>query len=54
MYRLDFGSAGATEPRTSQTSPQAQRSGVHRQGQRVPDHQAPLDYDMPDTPEWAQ
>jgi hypothetical protein len=49
-----FGSAGDGTPQTSQTPPQAQRSGVHRQGQRVPDHQAPLDYDMPDAPEWAR
>src|SRR3954453_15341475 len=31
----------------------AHRSGF--QGQRVPDHQAPLDHDdMPDAPEWAR
>ena len=38
----------ATEtPRTPQTPPQAQRRGF--QGQRAPDHQAPLDHD--DAPE---
>jgi hypothetical protein len=30
---------------------QLQRGGFQGQGQRVPDHQAPLDYD--DAPEWA-
>jgi hypothetical protein len=50
-----FGGAGATNPpRTPQTQPQAHRSGFQGQGQRVPDHQAPLDYDMPDEPEWAR
>jgi hypothetical protein len=45
------GGAGATNPpRTSQT----QRSEFPGHRNRVPDHQAPLDYDMPDEPEWAQ
>jgi hypothetical protein len=49
-----FGGAGATNsPRTPQTPPQAQRSGFQDRGQQVPDHQAPLDYDMPEAPEWA-
>jgi hypothetical protein len=49
-----FGGAGANPPRTPQTPSVAQRSGFPDRGQRVPDHQAPLDYDMPDAPEWAR
>ena len=47
------GQTAAETPRTPQTPPQTHRSGV--QGQRVPDHQAPLDHDaLPDAPEWAR
>jgi hypothetical protein len=47
------GGAGATHPpRTSQTPSAAHRSDFA--GHRVPDHQAPLDHDMPDAPEWAR
>jgi hypothetical protein len=46
------GRGGPETPRTPQTQPQAQRSGFQGQGRRVPDHQAPLDYD--DAPEWAR
>src|SRR3954462_9318241 len=42
---------GGNPPRTSQTPPQAQRSGFQGQGRRVADHQALLDRD--DAPEWA-
>jgi hypothetical protein len=50
-----FGGAGATNPpRTSQPPSAAHRSGFPDRGQRVPDHQAPLDYDIPDAPEWAR
>jgi hypothetical protein len=46
-------SGGAGTPQTSQRPSQPHRSGF--QGQRVPDHQAPLDHDdMPDAPEWAR
>src|SRR3954451_12038927 len=38
--------------RASLAPSQPQHSGVHGQGQRVPDHQAPLDYE--DAPEWAR
>ena len=49
------GGAGATHPpRTPQTQPQAQRSGFPGHRDREPDHQAPLDYAMPDAPEWAR
>jgi hypothetical protein len=47
-------SGGAGTPQTSQRPPQPQRSGFQGHGQRVSDHQAPLDYDMPDAPEWAR
>ena len=56
-----FGSAGArTSPRTPQNASATQRSGF--QGQRVPDHRAPLDRDgqppvrdvLDDAPEWAR
>jgi hypothetical protein len=43
------GGQTAETPRTPQTPPQTHRSGF--QGQRVPDHQAPLDHDAP---EWAR
>ena len=43
------GQTAAETPRTPQTPPQVQRRGF--QGQRVPDHQAPLDHDAP---EWAR
>ncbi len=50
-----FGGAGATEPpRTPQNASAMHRSASYGPGQRVPDHQAPLDYDMPDAPEWAR
>jgi hypothetical protein len=45
---------GGIPPRTPQTQSQTQRSSFQDRGQRVPDHQAPLDYDMPDAPEWAR
>jgi hypothetical protein len=43
---------GQRAPQTHQTPSQSQRGGFHGQGQRVPDHQAPLDYE--DAPEWAR
>ena len=43
---------GGIPPRTPQTQPQPQRGGFQDRGQRVPDHQAPLDHD--DAPEWAR
>jgi hypothetical protein len=43
------GQTAAETPRTPQVPPQTQRRGF--QGQRVPDHQAPLDHDAP---EWAR
>jgi hypothetical protein len=50
-----FGGAGATHPpRTSQTPSAAHRSGFPGHRDRVPDHQAPLDYDIPEAPEWAR
>jgi hypothetical protein len=51
-----FGGAGATRnPGTPQNASATQRSGFQGRGQRVPDHQAPLDHDdMPDAPEWAR
>jgi hypothetical protein len=49
-----FGGAGATHP--PRTPPQnasaAHRGSSYGHGQRVPDHQAPLDHD--DAPEWAR
>ena len=45
------GQQRAQAPKTDRTPLQPQRSGFHGQGQRVPDHQAPLDHD--DAPEWA-
>jgi hypothetical protein len=49
-----FAGSGATHPpRTPQTPPQTQHRASHGQGQRVPDHQAPLEYDMPEAPKWA-
>jgi hypothetical protein len=45
---------GAGTPRTPQTPSAAHRSGFPGHRDRVPDHQAPLDYDMPDAPEWAR
>ena len=49
------GGAGAkTPPRTPQTPSAAHRSGFPGHRDRGPDHQAPLDYDMPDAPEWAR
>jgi hypothetical protein len=38
--------------RTSQRPSQPQRGSFHGQGQRVPDHQAPFDYE--DAPEWVR
>src|SRR3954453_703349 len=46
------GQRGWGTPRTPQNASATQRSGF--QGPRGPDHQAPLDYDMPDAPEWAR
>jgi hypothetical protein len=48
------GQRAAETPRTPQTPSAAPHGGFqgHGQGQRVPDHQAPLDHD--DAPEWAQ
>jgi hypothetical protein len=43
---------GQRAPQAPQTLSQSQRSGSHGQGQRVSDHQAPLDYE--DAPEWAR
>jgi hypothetical protein len=40
------------EQRASQIPSQPQRGGFHGQGQRVPDHQAPFDYE--DAPEWVR
>src|SRR4051794_34361037 len=48
------GGAGATHPpRTPQNASAEHRSTAYGHGHRVPDHQAPLDYDMPEAPEWA-
>jgi hypothetical protein len=41
-------------PPASQTPSQAQRSGFQGRGHPLPDHQALLDYDMPEAPEWAR
>src|SRR3954468_1554651 len=41
------GQAAAETPRTPQTPPQTQPSGLQGRGQRVPDHQSPLDHDAP-------
>lgn len=46
------GSAGT--PPTGQRPPQPHRSGFQGHGQRVADHQAPLDADLDDAPEWAR
>ena len=47
------GGAGAADtPRTPQTPSAAHRRASYGHGQRVPDHQAPLDHD--DAPEWAR
>jgi hypothetical protein len=49
------GQRGVGTPRTPQTPPQANRRASHGPGQRVPNHQAPLDHDdMPAAPEWAR
>ena len=54
------GGQRAQAPQTHQTPFQPQRGGFHGQGQRVPDHQAPLHRDEPardvldDVPEWAR
>ena len=46
-----FGGAGATNQTASGERPRT----AHGYGQRVPDHQAPLDHDdMPEAPEWAR
>jgi hypothetical protein len=47
----------ARAPQTLQTSqrpPEPHRSGFQGHGQRVADHQAPLDADLDDAPEWAR
>ena len=46
------GQRGAGTPRTPQNASAAHRSGFPGHRDRVPDHQAPLDYD--DAPEWAR
>jgi hypothetical protein len=43
---------GQRAPQTLQIPSQPQRGGFHGQGQRVPDHQALLDYE--NAPEWAR
>jgi hypothetical protein len=48
------GSGAATNPRTPQNASGERRSNSYGHGHRVPDHQAPLDHDMPDAPEWAR
>jgi hypothetical protein len=49
-----FGGAGATKnpPRTPHPPSDAHRRTAYGHGQRMPDHQAPLDHD--DAPEWAR
>ena len=47
-------SGGAGTPPTGQRPPQPHRSGFQGHGQRVADHQAPLDADLDDAPEWAR
>jgi hypothetical protein len=49
------GGAGATHPtRTPQNASGERPRAAYGHGQRVPDHHAPLDYDIPDAPEWAR
>jgi hypothetical protein len=48
------GPRGAGTSRTSQMPSAAHRSGFPGHRDRVPDHQAPLDYDIPDAPEWTR
>jgi hypothetical protein len=56
------GGAEATHPPRRPQTPSAahppgvpgHRSGVPGHRDRVPDHHAPLDYDIPDAPEWAK
>jgi hypothetical protein len=49
------GAVGAAPPpRTPQTPSAAHRSGFPGYRDRVPDHQAPLDADLDDAPEWAR
>jgi hypothetical protein len=57
------GGAGATHPpRTPQNASSERPGTAYGHGQRVPDHHAPLDYDIPapardatdDVPEWAK
>jgi hypothetical protein len=47
-------SGAAGVPQTGQRPSQPQLSGAQGYGKRVPDHHAPLDYDIPDAPEWAR
>jgi hypothetical protein len=47
-----FGGAGT--PRTPQNASATSRGGFQGHRDRVPDHQAPLDSDMPEAPEWAR
>jgi hypothetical protein len=49
------GGAGATHPpRTPPNASGERPRTAYGHGQRVPDHNAPLDYDIPDAPEWAR
>jgi|tagenome__1003787_1003787.scaffolds.fasta_scaffold20469279_2 hypothetical protein len=49
------GQRAAGTPRAPQTASGGHRRAAYGHGQRVPDHQAPLDYDnMPEAPEWAR
>jgi hypothetical protein len=49
------GGAGVTHPpRTPQNASGERPRAAYGHGQRVPDHHAPLDYDIPDAPEWAR
>ena len=50
------GGAGATHPppQRPQTHSATHRSAFQGHGQRVADHQAPLDADLDDGPEWAR
>jgi hypothetical protein len=41
-------------PQNASAASPAHRSGFPGHRDRVPDHQAPLDYDIPDAPEWAR
>jgi hypothetical protein len=50
-----FGGAGATNPpRPPQNASGERPRTAYGHRDRVPDHQAPLDHDMPGAPEWAR